>query len=106
VVYGGSCVSPTDCESGFCVEGICCNSICNQPGQTCETGTCALPAPAPAVSHPALLLIVVLLVAIGCFALTPLRFGKAPLGTDQRISRMGRCPSVNPCNPWFVYFGS
>jgi len=28
------------------------------------------------VSHPALLLIVVLLVAIGCFALTPLRFGK------------------------------
>ena len=76
VVYGGSCVNPTDCESGFCVEGICCNSICNQPGQTCETGICATPAPAPAVSHPALLLIVVLLVAIGCFALTPLRFGK------------------------------
>ena len=76
VVYGGSCVNPTDCESDFCVKGICCNSACDQPGQTCETGICATPAPAPAVSHPALLLIVVLLVAIGCFALTPLRFGK------------------------------
>ena len=41
VVYGGSCVLASDCESGFCVKGICCNTICDQPSQTCETGFCA-----------------------------------------------------------------
>ena len=46
---------------------------------TCDNGTCSastVPAAAPAVSHRTLLLIVVLLAAIGFFALTPLRFGK------------------------------
>lgn len=73
---GGSCAIPSDCQSGFCVQGICCDTICNQPGDTCPTGTCSSPAPAPAVSHRTLLLIVVLLAAIGFFALTPLRSGK------------------------------
>lgn len=74
---GGSCQTDPQCDSGFCVEGTCCNTICDQPNQTCVTGTCAIaPAAAPAASHRTLALIVVLLVAIGCFALTPLRFGK------------------------------
>jgi hypothetical protein len=74
---GGSCASPSQCASGFCVDAVCCDTICNQPGQICASGTCILPAaPAPAVSHRTLLLIVTLLVAIGYFALTPLRFGK------------------------------
>jgi len=73
---GGSCTMPNQCQSGFCVEGTCCNTICDQPNQTCAGGTCGLKAQAPAVSHQALLLIVVLLVAIGFFALTPSRFGK------------------------------
>jgi hypothetical protein len=77
VADGGSCATPSECQSGFCVEGICCDTICDQPRQTCVSGTCVnTAAPAPAVSHRTLLLIVALLVAIGCFALTPLRFGK------------------------------
>ena len=77
VADGGSCATPSECQSGFCVEGICCDTICDQPRQTCVSGTCvSTAAPAPAVSHRTLLLIVALLVAIGCFALTPLRFGK------------------------------
>lgn len=71
---GGDCATPSTCQSGFCVEGICCNTICNQPGQSCVSGTCS--APAPAVSHRTLGLILALLVTIGFFALTPLRFGK------------------------------
>jgi hypothetical protein len=74
---GGACSTPSVCRSGFCVDGVCCNTICDQPMQTCEDGTCSgVPAPAPAVSHRSLLLIVGLLVTIGFFALTPLRFGK------------------------------
>jgi hypothetical protein len=60
----------------FCVEGTCCNTICDLPSQSCETGTCIQRTAAPIVSHRSLVLIVVLLIAIGFFALTPLRFGK------------------------------
>ena len=63
-------------RSEFCVHGICCNTICDQPVQPAKPAPAPTPAPAPAVSHRTLLLIVVLLVAIGFFALTPLRFGK------------------------------
>jgi hypothetical protein len=73
---GGSCATPSQCQSGFCVAGICCNTICNQAMQTCGDGTCTTTAPAPAVSTRTLGLILALLVAIGFFALTPLRFGK------------------------------
>ncbi len=30
--HGAACTAPTDCGSGFCVDGLCCNSDC--------TGTC------------------------------------------------------------------
>jgi hypothetical protein len=76
IANGGTCAIGSQCSSGNCVEGICCNSICNEPGQTCATGTCVTPAAAPTVSNRTLVLIVGLLVAIGFFALTPLRFGK------------------------------
>jgi hypothetical protein len=55
----------------------CCDTACDQPGQVCNTGQCTNTlAPAPAVSNRSLALIVVLLVSIGFFALTPLRSGK------------------------------
>ena len=73
---GGDCTTPSQCQSGFCVDGTCCNTICDLPGQTCEDGTCNSAAAAPALSYRSLALVVVLLAAIGFFALTPLRFGK------------------------------
>ncbi len=77
VADGGSCMVPSQCQSGFCVDGTCCDTICNQPMQACGGGTCvSTAAPAPVVSHRTLLLIVALLAAIGFFALTPLRFRK------------------------------
>jgi hypothetical protein len=77
VADGGSCSADGQCESGFCVESVCCDTICDQPGLSCASGTCLnAAAPAPAASHRTLLLIVTLLAAIGYFALTPLGFGK------------------------------
>jgi hypothetical protein len=74
---GGNCGVPSDCQSGFCVDSICCNTACDQPMQTCASGTCTgTTSAAPVVSHRALAFIVALLVSIGFFALTPLRFGK------------------------------
>ena len=31
----------TQCASGQCVDGHCCNTACNGPCQTCATGTCS-----------------------------------------------------------------
>jgi hypothetical protein len=38
---GSLCAGTGDCTSGFCKDGVCCNSACDTPCHTCETGTCA-----------------------------------------------------------------
>ena len=35
---GASCTASTGCESGFCVDGVCCQSACDG---ACETATCS-----------------------------------------------------------------
>lgn len=56
VANGSACTSVTQCQSGNCVEGVCCNSLCDIAGGTCTkmgsvgkcicsacpTGECAL----------------------------------------------------------------
>lgn len=37
---GELCSATTDCMSGFCKDGVCCNNACDTPCRTCETGTC------------------------------------------------------------------
>jgi hypothetical protein len=34
---GGSCGSPADCASGFCVDGLCCDSACDGICQECDS---------------------------------------------------------------------
>lgn len=36
---GGSCVTPDDCVSGVCDDGVCCSGPCNGSCQTCTAGT-------------------------------------------------------------------
>lgn len=33
---GGACSAANDCQSGFCVEGYCCNSACGQKCKACN----------------------------------------------------------------------
>ena len=38
---GALCSAGSECTSTFCADGVCCNSLCDTPCRTCETGTCA-----------------------------------------------------------------
>jgi hypothetical protein len=67
---GGACDDPLDCVTGNCVDDVCCDTACDQPGQACNVagleGTCLLEsAPVPAVSQRGMWGLIVLLVAIG-----------------------------------------
>lgn len=50
---GQSCTSPSECASGFCAQGVCCDRACNGACERCDqsgTGTCqalALPEVCP-----------------------------------------------------------
>ena len=37
---GQLCVSDTQCQSGFCTDGVCCESACDAPCEACGTGAC------------------------------------------------------------------
>jgi hypothetical protein len=37
---GELCSGTSECMSGFCKDGVFCNSACDTPCRTCETGTC------------------------------------------------------------------
>src|SRR4051794_2508881 len=42
---GETCTSADECDSGFCVDGVCCNTACDGQCQACDTqtlGTCAV----------------------------------------------------------------
>jgi hypothetical protein len=53
---GLPCIDNADCISGNCVDDVCCNTVCNLPGQTCDmegsVGTCLGTAPAPVLAFP------------------------------------------------------
>ena len=74
---GAGCMTDPQCRSNFCVDGVCCNSACDQPGGVCnksgQEGTCLVPAPAPALSNGALAGAVALLMAIGALTLRAAR---------------------------------
>jgi hypothetical protein len=74
IPQGGDCAIPSQCSTGFCVDGVCCDTICDQPGQICNQagnqGVCTVPtAPAPALTPRALLMAAALLAGLGAFAL-------------------------------------
>lgn len=37
---GQLCGTGSECQSGFCSDGVCCNEACNQACQKCGSGTC------------------------------------------------------------------
>jgi hypothetical protein len=52
VANGGVCARAADCASGFCVDGVCCQSACSGQCETCaqtgQLGTCVAVSGTPA----------------------------------------------------------
>lgn len=70
---GADCTIPSQCASTFCVNGVCCDTICDQPGELCglhdHRGVCTVPsAPAPALRGTWLFGALLLLIGIGALA--------------------------------------
>ena len=71
---GSSCTDAVDCMSDNCVEGVCCDTACDGPAESCNApgrqGTCIaeIPAAAPAASQGGLLLITLVLAATAAVA--------------------------------------
>jgi hypothetical protein len=50
---GAACTSASSCVSGFCAQGVCCNSACTGTCQSCAlTGTAGTCSPVPAGQAP------------------------------------------------------
>jgi len=71
---GVGCGQGTDCESGFCVDSLCCDRACNARGEACNLpptpGICAMvPTAAPTTSIRGLFLGGLVLVGVAAFTL-------------------------------------
>jgi len=71
---GVTCAQGSDCESGFCVDGVCCDRACNASGEACNlpptAGICAtMPTAVPTTSSRGLLLGGLVLLAIAALTL-------------------------------------
>src|SRR5215470_6113134 len=73
IPIGGDCATPSVCASGFCVDGVCCNTACNPDFGRCDLpgqrGTCAGISPAPALAPRAMAVAAALLIGVAAFAL-------------------------------------
>jgi MYXO-CTERM domain-containing protein len=77
---GAACADPSQCISTFCVDGVCCDTACDQPLQACnlpgEVGTCASTASgAPSLSRTGLLFALLMLSGVALIALLRRRNG-------------------------------
>jgi len=73
VPNGGLCAVGTQCASGFCVSGVCCNSACNSEVETCtapgSVGSCIVQSPASAMSESVTGVLALILVTLGVLSL-------------------------------------
>lgn len=46
------CSGPNQCASGFCADGVCCNTACGEGCDSCATGTCTTIGAGEAGSRP------------------------------------------------------
>jgi hypothetical protein len=71
---GADCATPSQCTTDFCADGVCCDTACTDPDQSCnqlgQVGVCAAVAsPAPAASPTGLLLMIGALALVGLAAM-------------------------------------
>jgi hypothetical protein len=82
---GSSCGAATDCTSGFCVDGVCCESACQGVCTQCQAGTGRCIAPADDGACPTL----------SCATGDPCRVGN-PINTNRCLS-IGQCKTAANC---------
>jgi hypothetical protein len=70
---GAGCGTASQCQSGFCIDGLCCNRACDGPTEVCnlpaQPGTCIALAAAPTTSRTGLLIGLGLLSGVAALAL-------------------------------------
>jgi hypothetical protein len=70
---GEPCADPSECESENCVDQFCCNTPCDETGQSCAVpgseGTCVGVTGAPAASSFGAAVVAMALLLLGCAAL-------------------------------------
>jgi len=74
---GQQCVLTSDCQGGLtCVDGVCCNSPCDGPGESCDlpnrVGFCSRPQIAPATSQTGQAVAAGVLIVLAWFGLRAL----------------------------------
>src|SRR5215468_8747996 len=73
IPQGGACSTPAECATGFCVDGVCCNTACNPDFGRCDLpgqrGTCSGVSPAPTLTPRALAMGAALLIGVAAFAM-------------------------------------
>ena len=79
IALGLACTSGAECASTFCVDGVCCNGPCSNPGQSCNlpgsAGVCrAEISGVPAASQRGIVILCVLLAAVGVASLISVRY--------------------------------
>lgn len=66
---GEDCASASQCISGFCTDGVCCDRACDEPGQICDLdtslGTCVGVSAVPATSNSGIVILCLILGALG-----------------------------------------
>lgn len=83
---GESCNSGTDCGSGHCSAGLCCDQACQGTCQQCSaTGHCQMPADDPACG------------TIACPSDTTCRDYATAIATN-RCKQLGQCKTASDCS--------
>lgn len=74
---GLPCTLPSECISGFCEQGVCCDQSCNGTTESCNQpanlGQCTPLLTAPSMSWPGQLLAATLLTLLGWFGIRRMR---------------------------------
>jgi len=85
LALGDPCTTADECQSQFCVDGVCCDTACDGPSESCDqpgrVGQCSPVVAAPVTSTLGSILAVLLLAGMG---VASLRLNRRTAATSSR----------------------